>query len=561
MKDISSIVGPNGESLPGARSRALSASVGAMRTAFDAADPMSQELALYRPLSGSADRDLLYEQRLIVDRIRHMVANNGWASGAVSREVDHVIGANFRPEPTPNWRALGISPQAAADLADEMLSEYNLAALDPGLYIDATRHDTLPGLYGLMYRDGMSTGERIALILWRQRGGRYATCLQVIDPDRLSNPYGQPDDDHLRGGVALDDDGAPVGYWFRKGHPRDVGLSAIHGFEWEYVPKETPWGRPMVIHSFDRLRPGQHRGLSEFASVLKNLKMFDAYAGAELSAALLNATLAAFIESPFDHDFLMETLEDPQGKKAFGAYQDLRSDYHKDRAVTFGGTVMPKLFPGEKIGFYNPARPSSQMDAFSHVMLRNITAALPAHTAETVTLDYSKTNYSGARAGLVVAGRSVLRKRITFGYQVATQVYNALMEEAFMTGRLKTPPGAPSFDEAREAYLQTDWIGPASGWVDPVKEAQAAMIRVNGRLSTLRDECADQGTNWRDNMDQLAREQAYAKQLGLPDPNLKVSMSVKAPTDDERPSASARVEDYEAWAADFTRRIEMRAAQ
>lgn len=558
MSGISSILGPRGEALPSAPRRALAAMVAQSRTAYEAADYGGQELAAFLPVSGSADRDLLFEQRTIVDRVRDLVRNNGWASGAVSREIDAVIGANFRPEPRPDWRALGISAETAADLADQMETEWSLFANDSHRYCDATRQDTWSGLAGLLYRHSVVDGEHLALVLWRPRGGRYSTCLRVIDPDRLGNPNGAPDDDHLRGGVQLDGDGAAIGYWICSGHPRDVGLSAWAGQDWDYVARETEWGRPLVIHGYDRQRAEQHRGLSDFAPVLKAAKMLDRYQSAELAAALLNATLAAFIESPFDHEFLMDLLQDGGGQQAFDKYQGLRVADHDRRHPTLGGLSIPALFPGEKVEFFNPVRPAAQAEAFTGAMLRNIAAALPAHTAETVTLNYSDVNYSSARAGALVSARSVIRKRIAFGARTAMQVYGAVMEEAFLTGKLTPPAGAPDFDLAREAYLAADWIGPAQGWIDPVKEAQAAAIRMNNRLSTLREECGDQGADWRDTMDQLARERAYARKLGLPDPNLKADLAIRAPTDDARPShddvahddvASSRIARFEAWAA------------
>lgn len=541
MLHASPIIGPRGEALPGRRARAMSAAMSSM-TAYDAADMGSQEMANFWPVSGSADRDVLGEQRLITDRIRDMVRNNGWASGAVSRDVDTIIGYNFRPEPCPDHETLGITLDQAIEIADQFERAWTLWANDPLRYCDAARHDNWHGMAGLKFRHRKIDGETISAVLYRPRGGRFATCLQVIDPDRLSNPDGRSDDDTLRGGVQLDDDGAAIGYWFSKAHPRDVGTSILGAYEWEYVPRETPWGRPMVIHDFERKRAGQHRGLSDFAPVLKNMKMLDRYQSAELAAALLNATLAAFVESPFDHEFLMELLGETGGDQAFEKYQGKRSDFHAARGINMNGMKIPALFPGEKVGFFNPVRPSAQMDAFSGAMLRNVAAALPTHTAETVTLDYSNVNYSSARAAMLVAARSIISTRLSFGVRVGTPVYHAVIEEAVMTGMIKLPEGAPPFHAAREAYLRADWMGPAMGWVDPVKEAQAAGIRIDGELSTLKDECADQGKDWRDVMTQRAREQAFAAKLSLNAPDRKAALAIKSRSDIEDQQESDKEE-------------------
>jgi hypothetical protein len=49
------------------------------------------------------------------------------------------------------------------------------------------------GLLALAFRHRLMDGEALAAILWLPRGGRYATAIQVIDPDRLSNPYNAVD--------------------------------------------------------------------------------------------------------------------------------------------------------------------------------------------------------------------------------------------------------------------------------------------------------------------------------------------------------------------------------
>lgn len=58
------------------------------------------------------------------------------------------------------------------------------------------------------------------------------------------------------------------------------------------------------------------------------------------------------------------------------------------------------------------------------------------------------------------------------------------------------------------------WL-PGHGWVDPVKEAQACQIRMDIGLSTLEAECAGQGLDWEEVLEQRAREKAKLAELGL----------------------------------------------
>ena len=90
------ILGPNGQPLPPHRGRASMLS-GAGGSPYDAADMYGDHMADWTPYLGSPDGDLNMHRDRIVSRVRDMVRNDGWASGAVTRILDNAIGASFRP--------------------------------------------------------------------------------------------------------------------------------------------------------------------------------------------------------------------------------------------------------------------------------------------------------------------------------------------------------------------------------------------------------------------------------------------------------------------------------
>jgi len=73
---------------------------------YDAADRTGQHMSEWNPYLGSPDGDLNVHRDTIVARVRDLVRNDGWASGAVTRMLDNVIGANFRPIFKPDYLAL-----------------------------------------------------------------------------------------------------------------------------------------------------------------------------------------------------------------------------------------------------------------------------------------------------------------------------------------------------------------------------------------------------------------------------------------------------------------------
>ncbi|MQX37886.1 phage portal protein [Roseospira navarrensis] len=470
-------------------------------TSYQAADPISQDLAGWQPHLGSADADLLPERVDIVARIRDLVRNNGWASGAVRRELDTVIGAGLRLSSKPDYRALGLSADWAAEWSDRVEAQWRLWADDPARWCDATRHYTLGGLFGMAYRHYVIDGDALAVLQWRDHGAGFATTVRVIDPDRLSNPHDTMDTDTLRGGVELDGWGAAAAYHIRKRHPGDWFTPSRDAYAWERIPRETPWGRPVVVHFYDKERDEQSRGVGRLTPVLERLKMLDKYDKVELQAAVLNAILAAFIESPFDHSLLEDALDD--GKLA--SYQDLRSDFHTKRGLTLGGVRIPTLFPGERIGFHTAARPNQAFAAFEAQALRNI-AAGTGLSYEQLSTDWSQTTYSSARAALLETWKTMVSRRTAFASGFCQPIFTAWLEEAIDTGTVPLPADAPDFHRARAAYTRCRWIGPPRGWVDPVKERQGALLGIAGGLSTLEDEAAEQGKDYQEVLEQLRIE-------------------------------------------------------
>jgi capsid protein len=91
-------------------------------------------------------------------------------------------------------------------------------------------------------------------------------------------------------------------------------------------------------------------------------------------------------------------------------------------------------------------------------------------------------------------------------------VYELWLEEAVNAGRVR----APDFYEKRYAYSRCRFIFSGRGWIDPVKEAEAAGIRMRLGISTLEAECAEQGLDWEEVLEQQAAEREVKRRLGLP---------------------------------------------
>lgn len=525
MENTVSIVGADGAPLKPSRTRMLT---GGSNTPYDAADIRGDHVADWNPYLWSPDGELNMYRDRIVSRVRDLVRNDGWASAAVTRTLDTVVGANFHPVFKPDYQFLraysgnsGFDHVWAEEYGQALESHYRSWSEDLGLYCDAQRNMTIAEMMAVAFRHELVDGDALAQVLWLpQRVGigraRYATTIMLIDPDRLSNPQLRYDQKSQRGGVEVDEFGAAVGYHIRRAHQGDW-FSAGDSVRWDLIPRETEWGRPVIIHNFTPDRAGQHRGGAGILTpVLQRLKMLIKYDGVELDAAIINAIFGAYITSPFDQEFVEEALS---GDGKIGAYQDGRAEFHKERRIRLGGAQLTSLYPGESIETVAAARPNANFQAFEAAMLRNVAAGAGV-SAQQISQNWSDVNYSSYRAAMLEAWKTFHRRRINFARGFAQPIASAFVEESFELDDLPMPGGAiPEFAECRTAFARAKWMGPGKGYVDPTKEKEGAIMGMTAGLSTLEDECADlAGADWREVLDRRAVEIKKYKDLGIPLP-------------------------------------------
>ncbi|MFZ6871152.1 phage portal protein [Undibacterium sp. Di27W] len=493
--------------------------------AHDGASRSSQQLGSWQPFAGSADTDTLLDLPLLTSRSRDLSRNNGIAAGVIQTKADNVVGTGLRLVAMPDWKLLGKTKEWAEEWSRNTESRYRLWA--DSTDCDASRQLNFGGLTTLVYTSSLINGEGLALPIWQPEAGQsFATRFFVIEPDRLCNPNYAFDSRYRRGGIEIDDYGRALNYWIRTTHPGDIFSGYSTPGVWEKVPATTQWGRKRVIHWGRKDRPGMTRSKPIFAAVMQQFKMLDRYANAELDSAVVNAMIAAFVETPMEYDGLVAMLggQEDQVKP----YMDNKAK-PQNRARLKSGAIVP-LYPGEKLSAFNPGRPSAGFGAFMEAVLRHIATGVNL-PYELLMKDFSKTNYSSARAALLEAWRYFRSERNALADYWAKPVYELWLEEAVNLGIVD----APDFYANRAAYCRCRWIGSGRGWVDPVKEAQAAQIRIDSGLSTLEAECAEQGLDWEEVLHQQAREMALRKELNLLTPSQSKPPPGQAPDSGGQP--------------------------
>lgn len=488
---------------------------------FEGTSRTSRELSMWHSPLLSADGEIIPEKETADTRVRDVMRNDAYVRNGVTIQQDSIVGEKFLLNSKPNYRVLGLDEVWAEEFQEEVEAKFTLWAESEANHPDAARMNTLTGLVRLVVGIHAMTGESLASAEWiRERDRPFHTAIQLIDLDRLSNPFGEMDTKFLRRGVVRNRYGAPIGYHIRMGHPTDQSFTGEQ-YTWKYVPARKPWGRIQMIHLVDQYRPDQSRGISMLISALKETKMGKKFRDIVLQNAVLNATYAASIESDLPANVAMEQA----GGGDKNAIADFAAEYLSAiqeytggaRNLHIDGVKIPVFFPGTKMKLQPAGQPGGLGSNFEQSLMRYTAAALGVGYAE-LSKDLTSANYSGLKAELAGTGRRMrVQKRFTAD-RFASHVFALWLEEAMNRGEITSlPRNAPNFYEGlnKEAYCAAEWIGASTGQIDELKETQAAVLRVNNGLSTREDELARLGKDWRPIFRQLLREKKMAEEMGL----------------------------------------------
>lgn len=469
----------------------------------------------WSPPLRSADAELLPDMKTMQARAHDLQRNNSLAAGAIQTHKDNIIGSGLRLSAKPDYRLLGLDVEWASEWSRKVESKFREYSDDPGRYIDAGRRNSFADLLLVGYTQYLISGEILATIEWLPgRGGKYSTAIQMIDPARLSNPNNMQDTDRLRGGVELDSMGAPIAYHIRCALPSDSRFAGSKNYEWKRVSRETKWGRQQVIHIFEQERAGQTRGKTGMASVIADSFNLGKLKDARLKQAIIQSLYAAVMRTELDYARAAETL----GADDLPAYQQAMlgsaKQFYGDRAVRMGDSKVLRLFPGDEFEFTTPQTAGPDLGSFEESFHHELAAGWNL-TYEQFSRNNTKTNYAGARAGLQETWKHFGGRRVLVGGRFASEIETVWLEEAIDKEEVELPPSAPDFYEGKAAYCRAKWIGPGKGSIDPLKEGKAKELNMDMGTLTFEDACAEDGKDWEENLEQIAREKQRMEQLGI----------------------------------------------
>jgi lambda family phage portal protein len=493
--------------------------------AYEGASRFDREVALWSPSFSSADGDILPQKELADARSRDISRNDGIIGGAITHRKDNIVGSQYLLNSKPEYKILGLDETWAEEFQEEVEAKFSLTAESNNNWLDASRHNTFTEMVRMSVGVHMVGGEVLYSSEWiTDRLRPCGTAIQFIDLDRLSTPIGMNESRFLKGGVALDNYGAPLGYHIRKSHPGD--WTSVDYAKWKYVPAYKSWGRLQIGHIFEQLRPEQTRAVSELVSILSELASTKKFRKIVLQNAVVNATYAATIESEMPTEAVYQALGGGNLSAAdvsasiagyASGYMNSVLAYTGAKGHRIDGVKIPHLFPGTKLNLRPAANGGPLGTEFETSLLRYIAASLGI-SYEQLAKDFSKTNYSSARAAMSETWKFMQSMKKIVADRFATSVYTLWLEEMIGRGEItsmsrKAPPFWHGIN--KEAYSACTWIGASRGQIDELKETQAAVLRIKYNLGSYESELGRLGIDWRKHFAQRERENKMMELRGL----------------------------------------------
>lgn len=447
---------------------------------------------------GSANEDIHEHLDMMRRRSRELYMAVPLATGAVNTVRTNVIGPGLRLKSTPDAAVLGITDEEAEELGRKIEREFAIWA--ESTMCDAGRMDNFYSIQQLAFMNWLLSGDVLVLLPVTPRPGLlYDLRLQLVEADRIGTPIKSTNKD-IQDGVEVDRYGGVTAYWICRGHPYAADALSLEYDRVEAYGKNT--GRQNVLHLMNRERIGQRRGIPFLACVTEAIKQIGRYTDAELMAAVVNGLFTVFIE----HEDVTSGF--PPGA---GIPEEQLIDRQDENSVEMGNGSVVDLNPGEKAVSVTPGRPNENFEGFVDSICKQIGAAL--EIPKELLIKQFNSNYSASRAALLEAWKMFRMRRGWMVDKFCTPVYAEWFTEAVAKGRISAP-GFFTDPVIRNAYLACEWNGPTQGQLDPVKEANAAAIRVENGFSTRQREAQEMnGSDYDMNVAQLAGEEQRMKKI------------------------------------------------
>lgn len=442
---------------------------------------------------GSTKEDIDDNLKVLRERSRDLYMNTPIATGALKTINTNVVGAGLRLNAQIDYEVLGISQLEADEWETQVEREFELWS--ESIFCDAMRMNNFYELQQIAFLSFLMSGETFVTLPYLEKPNMpYQLSVSLLEADRVCSPQGNASD-RIINGVEVGSYGEVTHYHIAQFHPLAKSFSEKKWIQVEKFGKES--GRQNVLHLMEAERPEQRRGVPLLSPVIESVKQLGRYSEAELMAALVSSMYTVFIKSENPNEAPYgEVIPDEQ-----------RVDDEDENSYELAAGAIISLAENESIEQANPMRNNSSFDGFVKAICRQIGSAL--EVPYELLLKHFTASYSASRAALLEAWKMFRKRRAWMAGRFCQPIYEEWLTEAILLGRIDAPG---FFDDPiiRKAYSGAEWHGPSQGQIDPLKEVNAAIKRVDEGFSTRARETAELtgGDFWRNHPQRIREESA-----------------------------------------------------
>lgn len=490
----------------------------------------------YGPFHSVPGTDLTRERPQAMVVAKDFATSNPQIATLLENLPTQAIGNGLTLSSRPDAKALGISPEAARELSDEIERQWQAWASDP-VECDATGRHNVHQMAFAGFKSYLLSGELAFLLDWQSGGGALSrTKVRLLDSMQIDMSITRLDEKgSVFQGVQFDKANRVVGYWIRQSVPGDIRQVRPAVF----VKARTSWGRERAVLLFDLLGAGQVRGLTPLIASLSPARAKAMLREYTLDQALVQIMTPVTIESDLPNSIAMNglTTEGQFGSgSAFSPESMVKSrlEYYAGAKIDLTPGKLGQLHPGDKLRMHRSEGPNSTYDPFDTSMGRDI-AKSAGSSVEDMSGDYSKTSFSASRLAQDTGFRITKRRRAAIAERFYGSVFRAWLEEACETGRLRLPIGTPQYWEATSAYSKCAWHGEGVAVADKLKNVQADILEVENGFATFESKLAERGLDLETVVRQRKAERELFETAGLQYSAPKDQLVVTAqPYDDDK---------------------------
>lgn len=320
------------------------------------------------------------------------------------------------------------------------------------------------------------------------RDGFIPFKLQMVEVDELDNGTIQPrhKGNKVVGGIEYNQFNRPVGYYIRQYDIDGYGL------------RDPVWvDAKDVIFYFTKRRPSQLREMSDMAPTIPRIRDVNEFMTAVSVKQRIEACLAIFIKKAFPTTGIGRGTTAVAGDKVS----------YDGKMLTPG--MIKEMNVGDEIQVVNPSGQGADATSFAKLQQRLVGAG-QGISYEATSRDMAESTYSSARQGLIEDDLTYKEDRELL-VEVLDEIYETFIISAVLCGALSVP----RFWEEKERYLSHEWVQEPKPWIDPYKESNANMIALKTGQKTYKQIAAENGRDWRDQVNDMAEVLDYGKEKGI----------------------------------------------